>query len=1037
MLRCDGAAKKASMEPFDATLRFLAEVRRELAKVARAEVFFATLVAIALAVVLGFGVASALGVGPGRWGWVPLGLGVAGAGALIWWLGVLPGRARRDDAELALWVEDKVPGLESGLVTAVQAAPLIRAQAPDTLGFSPALASAAATRTAEKTKLVRVTGLPDRLRLRRLRWGALGAVLALGIVALAAPDFYARGAVHLTSSPPADTDGDGRVVDVAVSQLDVEVKAPAYTHLKPRRIPRSAGDVEAFKGSEVKFSGTVLYPATAAALVLESDPEARWMLELETDGTVRGGFQVGANDRYQIVLTDPDGELIKERVWRKVTAKDDQPPEVTLLLPETDLEVKPEGEIAFFFEASDDLGLEKVELVIQGEDGKELARRVVSAAAGETLVKDDATVEVAKLGLEPGQSADVWFEGADQNDVSGPGIGKSASRKLTLYSPADEHDQILSDLRALVEKMLDVLAERLESEVDKGRPDLIAKFAAAHAGMLSLTTAVLAEMDRLSGLLSTDPLATEGLRDGLRTIRDSLTGVNEQERAHLAKWDEDPDLVEPRVWVTLLQQTNEESVAVLEQGILQLKKLIDGALKDAILEAGREMLETQNEMMELLKELKDKNDPAAREAALKKLQKLQQKLQELQQKLAKLQEKTPYENQNPAQRPSDKQEEAQSLQDKMQQIQKLLEEGKVDEAMKLLEELSKSTQEMMAGLQEDLENIGGGGGSSESKRKLSEAKEELDQLANGQRGLQREANEAGNEIDERQRKELMEKAQAQLDEMKGEAKRIRDELGQAKKGGLHPDDKASLEKLEGAAAELEQAIENAKAGEAQGKAGEVSGGSEQLGAEIGESEAREMDRERLSELRDSMDHLKEAGAAAKALGEKLAGMQPKPGEGLTPKEGQQMGQLGKQQGELEQRLKRLQDKMKEVSEEMPEVGESMKDALEQAGKAMGEAKGELEGKKPKSAQEKQQEALEKLQEAQQSLDEQMKKQQQQNGQSEDNTGPNDPKAKVGIPKDDPYASPRNLREEILKAMGERAPDAYRDAIRKFYEELTK
>ncbi len=1023
------------MEPFDATLRFLAEVRRELAKVARAEVFYAALVALTLAVALGFGVAAALGVGPGRWGWVPLGLGVAGIGGLVWWLGVRPGRARSNDAELALWVEDKVPGLESGLVTAVESAPLIRSQAPETLGFSPLLASAAATRTAEKTQHVRVATLPDRTRLAKLRWGALGAVVALGIVALVVPDFYARGAVHLTSAPPADTDGEGRLVDVAVSQLDLEVKAPSYTHLKPRRVARSAGDVEAFKGSEVKFSGTVLYPATAAALVLESNPEARWMLELETDGTVRGGFQVGADDRYQIVLTDADGELIKERVWRKVTAKEDRAPEVTLLLPETDLEVKPEGEVAFFFEASDDLGLEKIDLVIQGEDGKELARRTVSAAAGETLVKDDATVEIVKLGLEPGQSADVWFEGIDQNNVTGPGVGKSASRKLTLYSPADEHDQILSDLRALVEKMLDVLADRLESEVDKGRPDLIAKFADAHAGMLAQTTAVLGELDRLSGLLSTDPLATDGLRDGVRAIRDSLTGVNEQERAHLAKWDVDPDLVEPRVWVTLLQQTNEESVGVLEQGILQLKKLIDGALKDAILEAGREMLDTQNEMMEILKELKEKNDPAAREAALKKLQKLQQKLKELQQKLAKLQEKTPYENQNPAQRPSENQEEAQSLQDKMEQIQKLLEEGKVDEAMKLLEELAKSTQEMMAGLQEDLDSIGGGGGSTESKRKLSEAKEQLDQLANGQRGLQREANEAGDEIDERQRKELMEKAQEQLDEMKGEAKKIRDELGQAKKGGLHPDDKASLEKLEGAAAELEQAIENAKAGEAQGKAGEVSGGADQLGNEIGESEAREMDRERLSELRDSMEHLKKAGEAAKALGDKLAGMQPKPGEGLTPKESQQMGQLGKQQGELEQRLKSLQEKMQEVGEEMPEIGESMKDALEQAGKAMGEAKGELDGKKPRSAQEKQQEALEKLQEAQQNLDEQMK--QQQNGQSDDNTGLNDPKAKVGIPKDDPYASPRNLREEILKAMGERAPDAYRDAIRKFYEELTK
>ena len=175
----------------------------------------------------------------------------------------------------------------------------------------------------------------------------------------------------------------------------------------------------------------------------------------------------------------------------------------------------------------------------------------------------------------------------------------------------------------------------------------------------------------------------------------------------------------------------------------------------------------------------------------------------------------------------------------------------------------------------------------------------------------------------------------------------------------------------------------------------------------------------------------------KALAEKLKGMQPKPGEGTTPKEGQQLGQLGEQQGQLEERLRQVQEKLKELDEKMPGMGEEMREPLEQAAKSMGEAKQQLDQKLPKGAQEKQQEALEKLQEAQQQLDEKMQQQQQQQQGNEDAVGVGDPKNKVGIPKNDPYASPRNLREEIMKAMGERAPDAYKDAIRKFYEELTK
>jgi len=120
---------------------------------------------------------------------------------------------------------------------------------------------------------------------------------------------------------------------------------------------------------------------------------------------------------------------------------------------------------------------------------------------------------------------------------------------------------------------------------------------------------------------------------------------------------------------------------------------------------------------------------------------------------------------------------------------------------------------------------------------------------------------------------------------------------------------------------------------------------------------------------------------------------------------------------------------------MPGLQQEMGEPLEQAGKAMGEAKGELDGQRPGEANGKQQEALEHLEKAQQSMQQRM--QQKGGGGDEQQTGINDPKAKVDIPEEDPYAAPRTFREEVLKAMKERAPDKYRDAIQRFYEELIK
>jgi hypothetical protein len=1026
------------MEPFDAILRFLADVRRALGRVALGEAVFATSTLLGLAALLALALANGLGLGDGRWGWA-LGLaGLVAAGLAVRVLLVRPTRARRDDAALALWVEAKAPAFGSALVSAVEAGRLKR-QGGETaaLGFSPALADETASLAGALVRRVDIRGLPDRTRLQRLQLGALCTLALMVGLGVAAPDFYTEGAHHLTSAGPADEEGEDRLVDVAVSQLDVEVVAPAYAGLKPRPMARSAGDIEALAGSEVRFEATALYPASGAALVLESDPEARWMLNLERDGTLKGQFKVGKDDRYQFVLMGADGEVLRERTWRQVQVRPDLPPEMTLLLPENDLEVKPNDQIGFFYEASDDLGLDRVELVVVDGDGKELVRKAVSESAGSKLEKDDATVDVAALGLDPGDSAEVYFEGIDRNDVSGPGIGKSVARRLTLYSPADEHDRLLQALRQLLESMLDVLANRLESEVSRDRPDLVATFADTHLGISNATAAVLETMEGLIAAVSTDALATDELRTALREVRDELQAIHTQERAHIDKWVEDRDLVEPRVLVTLLAQSNDEAVTSLETGILRLKKLIDGALKEAILEAGREMMDTQNEMMELLKQLKDNNDPAAREAAMRKLKKLQEKLKELQQKLARLQERSPYENQNAAQRPSERQEEAKSLESQMAQIQKLLEEGKVEEAMKLLEELSKSTQEMMAGLSDDLQNIGGAGASSEARRQMTEMKQSLDELADGQRGLQRETGETGDAIDERQGKALMEKAQEELGEMRAEAKQLREELGKVPEKSLATEDKKALEELERAADRLEQALEKTRLEEAEKESNQVCDGAGKLSKEVGESEARESNEQRLSDLRDAMKGLDEAKVMAEKLAERMGKLRPKPGEGLSEGESKRMGELGKSQEQLGERLEQLKQRLEQLDKEMPGLKDAMQQSLDGAGQAMGEAKKELGDKRASSAKQKQQEALEKLQEAQQQLNEQMQKQQQQGGDNDETTGVNDPKAKVGIPKDDPNAKARNLRAEIIKAMQEKAPEQYKEVIRRFYEELTK
>jgi len=1029
------------LEPYERITRFLREVRRTLNRVSFGEALLAAIAILGITALAALGLATALGQGPGRWAWAVVGLGLLGVGIATWRLWLRPRRRREADDELALWVEARVDGLDSGLVTSVQTKALLEEEGSGSdrrrqpLGFSAELAREAAARTSRGIVEIIPRTLPDRRRLKRLAGTAGGVAVLMALLAAGAPDLYTDGGARLVMAPVAEEIGDGvRLVPVALSQLDLEIVPPEYTGIKPRKLDRSAGDFEALEGSEVRFVGTALYDADEAFLTLESDPSTQFPVELTDNGTVRGAFRVGASDRYQFVLVDRQKNTIHEKAWRSVDARTDAAPEVELLLPESDLEVKPDDLLSFFFEGSDDYGLDRVELVIEDDTGHELDRRVVRSPRGERLSRGDEEVAVTRLGLEPGDSADIHFEAFDLNTLSGPGVGKSASRRITLYSPEAEHDRLLEDLDQLIDKMIDVLADRLENPIEARETLRLANYVGIGQGINAATLRLIGDMTTLVTALSTDALASDELRTAVRDVRDRQQDVVDQEAAHLRRAVLGTATVGDEVMVTLLFEANQEGASELERGVLLLHELLTEARKDSVLDAGRELLETQNEIMELLKQLKDTKDPKALEAAMKKLKRLQDKLSKLQQELDKLRERAPYENQNPAnRRPSDDQKSMADMKSTMDKIQELLEQGKVDEAMKLLEELSKNTQELMSALQNDLDS--GSSMSSAARKKAQEFSTKLDELADGQRGLKGETGELDRQIDERQARELQEKAQQALQDAEEQAQALREELEGVDGEPLHATDREALEQLKQDAAELEKAIERGDVGQAAEMAQKLGEQSGKLQSEVGESEARELDEQRLDGLRDGMDKLGDGKEKAEQLAETLQGMTPKPGEGLEPGEQGEAQRLGERQSELGQKLSELKKELSELDKDMPGIEQEMKEPLEQAGKSMGEAKDDLEGQRPGQAKGKQQEALEHLEKAQQSMQQRM--QQKGGKQDRDQTGINDPKAKVEIPEDDPYGAPRSFREEVLKAMKERAPEKYKDAIERFYEELIK
>lgn len=166
-----------------------------------------------------------------------------------------------------------------------------------------------------------------------------------------------------------------------------------------------------------------------------------------------------------------------------------------------------------------------------------------------------------------------------------------------------------------------------------------------------------------------------------------------------------------------------------------------------------------------------------------------------------------------------------------------------------------------------------------------------------------------------------------------------------------------------------------------------------------------------------------------------------------------MAQLQKQQSSLQKKADQLGQDLEKLGEQLPIMGPEVQGALQGAQQSMGEAEGELGKGNAPGALGQERAALDKLRQLQQEL-EKMGEQgqggkgggvplpfgQKPQGQSGgDEEGGHDPRSneKVEIPKPEQYKAPAEFREDILEAAKQGTVESYRNAVRRYYEELVK
>ena len=463
-----------------------------------------------------------------------------------------------------------------------------------------------------------------------------------------------------------------------IVSFDLTYAYPAYTRLPAETQSATRGDVTALVGTRVTVIANLDRHAQGMSWTLPG--RAPEPLAALSPRRFRGEFTVGAAGEYTVTVSTAK-ETIRETY--RISPVIDQPPLLTVIQPEGDLDLPSGQKIPIWAAATDDYGLTRLTLVAQAERGAALRVPLAHWADEPRDASSGMDWDASPLALLPGQSATFHLELADNRGVGGPNI--TVSRTFTLRFPllselykslGQQHDSTEAALEKTardtkeLERQVEDLAKSLQNDrqvdwekqqaakdaAEKQRQLADQMSKAAQALEQRAETAqehkayedeLLAKMQELSKLVA--ELKDEDLK---RSLDELSKKVNQADPRQLQQQLKD------------LAQQQKELLAGLERSLELMKKLRQEEKAHEAAERAKEMADRQER---LNREMANRPPTNPEQAA--RMANQQQKLEDAAKELAKDLEKLAQELKDAQKQNADAREQQQPMQQGAQNLE--------------------------------------------------------------------------------------------------------------------------------------------------------------------------------------------------------------------------------------------------------------------------------------------------------------------------------------------------------------------------------
>ncbi len=976
--------------------------------------------AVASLALLGLAVVLWAAFGGGHWlrtlAWA------GGALALLYWIGWRFGRAawgwRPDDA-VAEHVEQGLPGLRDGLRASVQFA----RQWPEVAG-SPAMVARLAEGVADHLGDADLRPVVPFSPLRR-PFGAVGVALAAwGVVGLLAPSVLTRGFAAL--QPPVTVDGAIETGPL-VGDLELTLTYPPYMDRAVKVIPNSAGDFEAPKGTRVAVRAVSLEPVRQASLRF-GEADAAQPLAVAGARELSGAFTVTAAGRWRFAVETVGGEAQVESTPRRLRLEVDRVPEVTLMVPEADMTLKDLRDVPVVFEARDDIDLGQVNVVVGLAEDPDHVERIAQPAVKGRRYTGDETVDLTVVQAQPGDRVAIYVEALDTNDVDGPQRGVSATRYITVDSPHQKHFELTERLRATIEALLTALGDRLEVELyaRDGLPPL----PEALGALARTTDAAIAAVSAVVDEMADDPLTPDEVRLALAGRLGTLEAAARASDALVARLT--PALATgTRSAVDQVNKANEQVVDALEQAVVLVEAMVARLALEDMEALAQELQEMRARLKDLISEYKQNPDDAALKARImREIQRLRRRMQEMQARMAQLRQKLPEEFLNLDGLKKDEVSKGlDKTKDQLAELEKMLNEGKIDDALAALEEMEAALDELSQTLDKDMQSL-----HEESdpalQKAISELMDQTKDLMREQQAVADETEAMKAEADAKMKQLMEETFKERLADVTRKADQLKRETAQLDAGQLPRPAQDDMQFAREQADALRKALDRQQLMEALESAEEAR--QHLRNADQMSRYDRRADGQR--------PRLKRGEQLAEEIGDSMREMIQQARQQMSQAgDGEASQALGKRQQQLAERAQQLRQRVGEQAKQLPQLGADAEKRIEQAGQAMQQAGEQLKRGKAGQARPGQQQAMSELDGMLQALKQANRPQRAQRGEDgqQPGQGRRSSREKVKIPGAADHAAPEAFRKDLLDAMKDEAPEAYREQVKRYYESLIR